>query len=391
MSTIRTFGRRTQETILRVVLETCPLGSGLQQVFNLNDPDITLESAFAIIQSIQIEVPNLPDANTEYKNLIIVLPNFTTLGVVKTFLLRTRLFLLRTRLFYNHGLTTNGGGLPLSIPVTFRVGSNDSPTNVVLGQTSVATVNLDGSVSVSAIGGSPTNLATVATTGSYADLIDVPATFPPTPHTHLVSQITGLAAVATSGSYNDLANVPTAFPPAAHTHPASEITGLATVATSGDFSDLIGLPPILKTAARRMSDVVEFVDDDWHSVPFDVDVGTDEIGLIWSDSNRTFAVPAGISKIRITASFEFSFFQSFFYTFAKNGAALTGGDAWSSFYGNSIKERAAFSPAYGPTIQTAWIPVVAGDYFRVIVRRMNGLQPESILNNDFTFLTVEAY
>ena len=36
----------------------------------------------------------------------------------------------------------------------------------------------------------PVDLATVATTGDYSDLLDIPATFPPSAHTHTVSQIT---------------------------------------------------------------------------------------------------------------------------------------------------------------------------------------------------------
>jgi hypothetical protein len=343
MSAIRTFGRRTQETILRVVLETCPLGSGLQQTFNLNDPDITLESAFALIQSIQIEVPNLPDATTEYKNLIIVLPNFTTLGVVKT-------FLLRTRLFYNYGLTTNEGGLPLSVPATFRVGSNDSPTNVVLGQTSVATVNLDGSVSVSAVGGSPTNLATVATTGSYADLIDVLATFPPTPHTH----------------------------------PTSQITGLATVATTGSYADLTGRPALVRRALRRANSATDLSVADWHSVTFGENV-FDEIGLTWQDSNRTFVVPPGISKIKITSALAGTAVSPNLEAgFSRNSSGISGASAWGSFQGNTV----LIVPLL-VQIQTAWINVSPGDYFRVIARR-SGSGSLAVAATERTWVQVEA-
>lgn len=61
-----------------------------------------------------------------------------------------------------------------------------------------------------------TNLATIATSGSYDDLIDKP----------------NLAAVATSGSYNDLSNKP----------------NLATVATSGSYNDLTNRPSLSTVA-----------------------------------------------------------------------------------------------------------------------------------------------
>jgi len=121
-------------------------------------------------------------------------------------------------------------------------------------------------------------LATVATSGSYADLSNKPTIpsdvsdltdtnntqFTPKSHTHTKSEITNfptLANVATSGSYNDLSNKPsipadvsdltdnnnTAFTPKSHTHTKSEITDfptLATVATSGSYNDLSNKPSL---------------------------------------------------------------------------------------------------------------------------------------------------
>jgi hypothetical protein len=63
-----------------------------------------------------------------------------------------------------------------------------------------------------------TNLATVATSGSYNDLIDTPN----------IPDVSDLANVAFSGDYKDLINIPT----------------FATVATSGKYSDLIDVPEI---------------------------------------------------------------------------------------------------------------------------------------------------
>jgi hypothetical protein len=78
------------------------------------------------------------------------------------------------------------------------------------------------------------DLATVATTGSYTDLINKPA---PTDLTDY-AKTADLATVATSGSYTDLSNKP----------------ALATVATSGSYDDLTNKPaptdltPYAKTA-----------------------------------------------------------------------------------------------------------------------------------------------
>lgn len=48
------------------------------------------------------------------------------------------------------------------------------------------------------------------------------------PSTHAASMITGLSSVATSGKYSDLTNIPTSFVPSTHTHAQSDITGLST-------------------------------------------------------------------------------------------------------------------------------------------------------------------
>ena len=69
-----------------------------------------------------------------------------------------------------------------------------------------------------------TGLATVATTGAYADLSGLPSLF--------------------DGAWASLSGVPSTFPPDAHGHGAGDITGLATVATSGAYADLSGLPAL---------------------------------------------------------------------------------------------------------------------------------------------------
>lgn len=70
-------------------------------------------------------------------------------------------------------------------------------------------------------------LATVATSGSYNDLIDKPTLFSGS-YDDLTNKPT-LATVATSGSYDDLTNKP----------------NLATVATSGNYDDLLNKPALV--------------------------------------------------------------------------------------------------------------------------------------------------
>jgi hypothetical protein len=77
------------------------------------------------------------------------------------------------------------------------------------------------------LSGTPT-LATVATSGDYNDLLNAPA----------------LATVATSGDYNDLLNAP-ALATVATSGAYADLSGtptLATVATSGDYNDLANKP-----------------------------------------------------------------------------------------------------------------------------------------------------
>ena len=109
-----------------------------------------------------------------------------------------------------------------TIEYTAGAGITISPDNVIsaTGKTSVAWGNIDGNLSdqtdlQTALNAkaNTSDLATVATSGSYNDLTNKPS----------------LATVATSGSYNDLTNKP----------------NLATVATSGSYTDLNNKPTTL--------------------------------------------------------------------------------------------------------------------------------------------------
>ena len=103
-----------------------------------------------------------------------------------------------------------------------------------------------GAISLTAadIGG----LASVATSGSYTSLQNIPATFAPSAHTHSTADITGFtggfaagnhthdASAITSGvlelariptiGYTALSGVPATFSPQAHTHSTADVVGL---------------------------------------------------------------------------------------------------------------------------------------------------------------------
>ena len=63
----------------------------------------------------------------------------------------------------------------------------------------------------------------------WSTLLNVPATFAPSNHTHPAVEVTGLAAVATTGSYASHQNVPATFAPTAHTHTMADLVGASMV------------------------------------------------------------------------------------------------------------------------------------------------------------------
>ena len=75
----------------------------------------------------------------------------------------------------------------------------------------------------------------------WSTLLNVPATFAPTAHTHPAVEVTGLATVATTGSYASLLNVSATFAPTAHTHTMADLVG-ASMVKLGDmgFTGLAG-------------------------------------------------------------------------------------------------------------------------------------------------------
>jgi hypothetical protein len=163
----------------------------------------------------------------------------------------------------------NSGTVLLSIDKNGSVASGIVPVARVTGLSDVAT-----SGSYNDLTNKPT-LSTAAGTGSYNDLIDKPtlASFTtltsPTANeflkydgsawinaTIVAANITGLSTVATSGSYSDLLNKPT-LSTAAGTGSYNDLTDkptLSTVAGTGSYNDLLNKPAI-PSSLDDLSDV----------------------------------------------------------------------------------------------------------------------------------------
>lgn len=95
----------------------------------------------------------------------------------------------------------------------------DNINSTLVGMIASANVNIGTNASTIAQKADTSSLSTVATSGSYNDLSNVPTTFAPSSHTHAQSQITGLVSALAA---------------------KAETSSLATVATSGLYSDITG-------------------------------------------------------------------------------------------------------------------------------------------------------
>jgi hypothetical protein len=119
-------------------------------------------------------------------------------------------------------------------------------------------------------------LASVATSGSYTSLQNVPATFAPAAHTHSTADITGItasfaaashthdSAAITSGvlelariptiGYTALSGVPTSFSPSVHTHSTADVVGLTAsfsqVGHTHSTSDIAGYTALPAQAGK---------------------------------------------------------------------------------------------------------------------------------------------
>ncbi len=113
-------------------------------------------------------------------------------------------------------------------------------------------------VDLQVLGNLPQDLATVATTGQYADLLGRP-TLSSVATSGAYSDLTGspvLSTVATSGSYDDLAGKPTlsAVATSGSYDDLSQKPTLSTVATTGAYDDLTGKPTLSPVATSGVYD-----------------------------------------------------------------------------------------------------------------------------------------
>ena len=93
---------------------------------------------------------------------------------------------------------------------------------------------------VSDVAGLQTALDAKQASGSYAAAS----------HTHTAGQVSGLATVATTGSYADLTSVPASFAPSAHNQAWSTITSTPTTLSGYGITDAVGSSDSRLTDAR---------------------------------------------------------------------------------------------------------------------------------------------
>jgi hypothetical protein len=196
-------------------------------------------------------------------------------------------------------------------PTSFAPGAHTHSTTDVVAFTAAASAaapvqsvaGRTGTISLAAA--DVAGLASIATSGSYTSLSNVPATFAPSAHTHSTTEVVGLtaafsqvghthdAAALTSGTldvariptigYTALSGVPATFAPSAHTHStndvvaftaaasaaapvqsiagrtgaislvAADIAGLASVATSGSYTSLSSVPTTFAPSSHTHS------------------------------------------------------------------------------------------------------------------------------------------
>lgn len=130
------------------------------------------------------------------------------------------------------------------------------------------------------------NLATVATSGKYADLSGKPT----------------LSTVATSGSYNDLSNKPTlgALASKDKVTYATDITGaptLATVATSGNYNDLKNKPSIPSAGLTVVAE--SYGANSWYRKYSDGWIeqgGTFSVRADWKSGSKNVTLPIAFSS-----------------------------------------------------------------------------------------------
>ena len=148
------------------------------------------------------------------------------------------------------------------------------------------------------------SLASVATSGSYNDLSNLPTLFSGSYND--LTNTPSLASVATSGDYNDLSNLPTLF-----SGSYTDLTNapmLATVATSGLYSDLSGTPSLAAVATSgdyndliNKPDTAAYLNLTADSGSSNVSLITDTIDFVGTNGINTAVVKVG-TTVSVTTS-----------------------------------------------------------------------------------------
>lgn len=169
--------------------------------------------------------------------------------------------------------------------------------------------------------------AEVTVTVAWGDITGIPATFPPSAHTHAYSSLTGIPATfppsAHTHDYSTLTGIPATFPPSAHSHPQSEVTGLVAAQAAQDSS--ISAAAGAATAANTNANGREPA------------IATGDPAMFWAGDKTWKAPPAGgISGAGVAT-------QLAYWT----GAAALAGDTGLTF--NATQNRLSIHGGELPT------------------------------------------
>ena len=250
------------------------------------------------------------------------------------------------------------------------------------------------------------DLSTVATTGKYTDLTNIPSTFTPSAHTHTASDVkdatahsnigssandtqatvntkidtalgtkantSSLKTVATTGKYSDLTGIPSTFTPSTHTHTSSEITdstaysrlGTSAGATQATINNAINT----KIGALLDVDLITVV----------ASLGTASA----STMNKLYLVAESTSKTNdsyeIYVTVRTGSSGNYTYAWEKVDTAridLSGYSTTDHTHGNITKDGKVGTTANKPLITTTGGAVTAGNFEATATNiKMNGTQ-----------------
>jgi hypothetical protein len=126
--------------------------------------------------------------------------------------------------------------------------------------------------------------------GSYLSLTDVPTSFPPSQHTHVIADINGLQ--------NSLSSLQTAV-----NGNSSSISGLSLVASTGQYQDLLGKPTIPFAVSQLSNDLGFVTLNHTHPISQIEGLQTALDGKQSSSGNISVSRITGLSTVAISGSY----------------------------------------------------------------------------------------